>query len=80
MTDPHFQCVLRREGNLDAMVVRIEGAEHTTTDAAQNAGRRVAGLFKRTIGVTVDVDVVEPHTIERSVGKMKRLLDERPAR
>jgi phenylacetate-CoA ligase len=77
---PHFQCVLRREGNLDSMVVRIERSKHAGVDAAQAAGRHVAGLIKRTIGVTVGVDVTEPHSIERSVGKMKRIVDERPKR
>jgi phenylacetate-CoA ligase len=32
---------------------------------------------KATIGVTVDVDVVDPDGIERSVGKMRRIVDER---
>ena len=74
---PHFQCVLTREGNLDALTVRVERAEHTTIDAGADAGRHVVGLVKRTIGVTVGVEVVEPGSIERSVGKMKRIVDER---
>jgi phenylacetate-CoA ligase len=77
---PYFQCVLRREGNLDSMVVRIERAELATVDVAQAAGRHVAELVKRTIGVTVGVEVVEPGAVERSMGKMKRIVDERPAR
>jgi phenylacetate-CoA ligase len=77
---PHFQCVLTREGNLDALTVRIERAEHATAEAARDAGRHVAGLVKRTIGVTVVVDVTEPGSIERSVGKMRRIVDQRPAR
>ncbi|SDK56649.1 phenylacetate-CoA ligase [Nocardioides sp. YR527] len=77
---PHFQCVLTRDGNLDALTVRIERDEHTTSDAARDAGRHVAGLVKRTIGVTVGVDVVEPGAIERSVGKMRRIVDERSPR
>ncbi|WP_109509623.1 phenylacetate--CoA ligase PaaK [Nocardioides speluncae] len=77
---PHFQCVLTREGNLDELTVRIERAEHATADAAQDAGRHVAGLVKRTIGVTVAVEVTEPGSIERSVGKMRRIVDQRPER
>jgi len=77
---PHFQCVLTREGNLDALTVRIERAEHSPADVARDAGRHVAGLVKRTIGVTVGVDVTEPGSIERSVGKMKRIVDLRPDR
>ena len=77
---PHFQCVLRREGNLDAMTVRVERDVHAAVDDARAAGRHVAELVKRTIGVTVEVEVVSPDGIERSVGKMRRIVDQRPAR
>ena len=33
--------------------------------------------MKATIGVSVVVEVVEPESIERSVGKMRRIVDER---
>jgi phenylacetate-CoA ligase len=77
---PHFQCVLRRDGNLDALTVRIERQEHVTADAAEAAGRHVGSLVKRTIGVSVAVEVTDPGTIERSMGKMRRIVDERPPR
>jgi phenylacetate-CoA ligase len=77
---PYFQCVLRREGNRDSLVVRIERAELATVGAARAAGRHIEDLVKRTIGVTVAVEVVEPDTVERSMGKMKRIVDERTAR
>jgi len=77
---PHFQCVLHREGNLDSMTVRIERHEGVEAAAAEAAGREVAQLVKRTIGVTVAVDVVAPYEIERSVGKMRRIVDQRPKR
>ena len=37
-------------------------------------------LVKATIGVSVVVEVVAPDAIERSVGKMRRIVDERPSR
>ena len=77
---PHFQCVLQRKGNVDSMVVRVERTEDATVDAARSAGVRVGQLVKRIIGVTVAVEVVEPSAIERLMGKMKRIVDERPAR
>ncbi len=75
---PHFQCVRRREGNLDTLTVRIERREHVGTEVGDAAGRHVADLVKRMIGVSVGVEVVEPFGIERSVGKMRRIVDERP--
>jgi phenylacetate-CoA ligase len=47
---------------------------------AAEAGRRVQHLVKSTIGVSIAVEVVDPDTIERSVGKMKRIVDQRPTR
>ena len=47
---------------------------------AGEAGAELRKLVKNSIGVTVAVDVVAPGGIERSVGKMKRIVDRRPAR
>jgi hypothetical protein len=51
-----------------------------TVAAARDAGRRVGDLAKRTIGVTIRVEVTEPDAVERSLGKMRRIVDQRPAR
>jgi phenylacetate-CoA ligase len=75
---PHFQCVRDRAGNMDTLTVRVERHEGFDVAAGEAAGREVAALIKRTIGVTVGVEVVEPFGIERSVGKMRRIVDNRP--
>jgi phenylacetate-CoA ligase len=77
---PHFQCVLTRAGNLDSMTVLVERREQVTVDAATEAGALLTQHVKNSIGVTISVDVVEPNTVERSVGKMRRIVDQRPAR
>ncbi|AXT86001.1 phenylacetate--CoA ligase [Aeromicrobium sp. A1-2] len=77
---PHFQCVLSRTGTLDSMTVRVEHREGVPTDVAQATGERVRRLVKSRIGVSIDVEVVAPAVIERSVGKMRRILDQRPTR
>ncbi|RDI32159.1 phenylacetate--CoA ligase PaaK [Lentzea flaviverrucosa] len=74
---PHFQCVLSRTGNLDDLTVLVE---HREDGAAGDAGEELRRLVKNSIGVTVAVDVVAPGGIERSVGKMKRIVDRRPKR
>ena len=74
---PHFQCVLSRTGNLDDLTVLVEHREDAT---AADAGDALKRLVKNSIGVTVAVDVVAPGGIERSVGKMKRIVDNRPKR
>ncbi len=74
---PHFQCVLTREGRLDALTVAVERRADAEAGAARQAGAELAKLVKSTIGVTVSVDVVEPDDIERSMGKMRRIVDRR---
>ncbi|SDJ15516.1 phenylacetate-CoA ligase [Lentzea albidocapillata subsp. violacea] len=74
---PHFQCVLSRTGNLDDLTVLVE---HREDAVAGGAGEELRRLVKNSIGVTVAVDVVAPGGIERSVGKMKRIVDRRPKR
>jgi phenylacetate-CoA ligase len=76
---PHFQCVLSRAGRLDTLTVRVERrADCGETDAVQ-AGRALVTTIKESIGVSVDVEVVDPARIERSAGKMRRVIDERPS-
>ncbi|WP_148611902.1 phenylacetate--CoA ligase PaaK [Nocardioides rubriscoriae] len=77
---PHFQCVLDRDGTLDSMTVLVERREAATRDEADAAGAHLRHLVKASIGVTVAVDVVDPDSVERSVGKMRRIVDKRPRR
>jgi phenylacetate-CoA ligase len=74
---PHFQCLLTRDGRLDAMTVKVERRHGVEPAAAVAAGRDLATLVKNTIGVTVAVDVIEPDGVERSMGKMRRIVDKR---
>ncbi len=77
---PHFQCVLSRPGTLDELAVRVERRpDANDTDAAQ-AGDQLRALVKNTVGVSVDVQVLPPDSVERSMGKMRRIVDERPPR
>ncbi len=77
---PHFQCHLERRGNLDSLTVRVERREHTTPDEAAAAQAELTQRVKDTIGVRVAVEVVDVASIERSVGKMRRIVDHRSAR
>ncbi len=77
---PHFQCVLTRPDTLDEMTVRVERRDDVPQSDGGTAGRELERLVKATIGVSVSVEVVSPDQIERSVGKMRRIVDDRPAR
>ena len=77
---PHFQCHLDRTGHLDELTVRVERREHTSDAEASAAGAELRQRIKGRIGVSVAVDVVDVASIERSVGKMRRIVDHRRAR
>ncbi len=75
---PHYLCVLTRPGRLDELTVRVEAAEGVTDPARREAmAREVASRVKRRVGVTVKVEVLDPHALERSLGKAKRISDQR---
>lgn len=76
---PHFQLRLTREGRMDALTVRVEARRDTDADRRKAAAAGVVRAVKEGIGVSVQVEVVDPETLERSVGKIKRLVDLRGA-
>ncbi|WP_406310590.1 phenylacetate--CoA ligase PaaK [Streptomyces sp. NBC_00623] len=77
---PHFQLRLTREGRLDALTVRAEARAESTPDQRAAAALAIATAVKEGIGVSVGVEIVDPETLERSVGKFKRIVDERGRR
>ncbi|MFJ4868742.1 phenylacetate--CoA ligase PaaK [Streptomyces sp. NPDC088757] len=72
---PHFQLRLTREGRLDALTVRAEARADATAGQRAEAARTIAAAVKDGIGVSVGVEVVDPETLERSVGKIRRIVD-----
>lgn len=77
---PHFQLRLTREGRLDRLTVRAEARPGASPEQRAAARAAIAQGVKDGVGVTVEVDVVDPETLERSVGKIKRVIDEREPR
>ena len=72
-----FQCVLDRPDRLDQLTVRVEGRPNLAAELRVRAGAALTEQIKNRIGVSVLVEVLEPESIERSVGKARRLLDHR---
>ncbi|WP_316575057.1 phenylacetate--CoA ligase PaaK [Nocardia canadensis] len=75
---PQFECVLDRPERLDRLTVRVEGRSDASIDERSAAGVVLKQQIKHRIGVSVVVDVLPPASIERSVGKARRLVDNRP--
>ncbi|GAA3379259.1 phenylacetate--CoA ligase [Streptomyces sannanensis] len=76
---PHFQLRLTREGRMDALTVRAEARTGATPEQRAAAETAIATAVKDGVGVSVAVEVVDPETLERSVGKIKRIVDLRQA-
>lgn len=76
----HFQIELVREGRMDRMIVHVEARpEHWNALGMPGHARAVTDQIKNTIGVSATVVVVAPGAIERSSGKVRRVVDRRPA-
>lgn len=72
---PHFQLRLTREGRMDALTVRVEARPDTPAARRRAAAAELVRAVKESVGVSVGVEVVDPETLERSVGKIKRIRD-----
>ena len=75
----HFIIELTREGRMDEMTVLAEARPESWdgTGLVPHA-ERVAHLIKNTIGISTTIKVVPPDTLERSLGKARRVFDKRP--
>lgn len=74
---PQFQCVLDRPGRMDQLTVQVEYRHDVPAEHRGAAASELQKLIKNRIGVTVAVDTVEPGALFRSVGKARRLIDNR---
>ncbi|CAN5918097.1 phenylacetate--CoA ligase [soil metagenome] len=75
---PHFECVLARPNRLDELTVRVERRDgHLESDDGDHAAASLRDRVKQRIGVTVDVEIVEPGGVTRSTGKAQRVIDNR---
>jgi phenylacetate-CoA ligase len=74
---PHFQLHLTREGRMDRLTIRAEARPGATPEQRTEAVSGIVRAVKDGIGVSVSVEIAEPESLERSVGKIKRIVDER---
>ena len=76
---PHYQLELTRAGHLDRLAVRVECLPELAADARaqQRLQRELQAGIKAGIGITTEVLVGAPGSIERSAGKARRVVDRR---
>ncbi len=78
--EPHYQLIVDREENLDVLTVKVEVGERLFSDeikVLQETEKAISKNIKELLGVSADVKLVEPKTIERSQGKAVRVIDNR---
>jgi len=76
---PHYQCILTREGPLDALTVAVEARHDVSHEsaAAQAAAQTLAHEIKVYIGTSAHIELRACGGVERSLGKAKRVIDQR---
>ncbi len=79
-TLPHYQILVDRVKGLDELEVQVEVTAEffgDTVGALEQLRQRLSHAVERVIGLRARVRLVEPHTLQRSEGKAKRVVDKR---
>jgi phenylacetate-CoA ligase len=74
----HYQIVVSRDGHLDEVLVRCEVQPAFAASDRSSTARELQHRIKTLIGVSCRVEVLDPNGIERSMGKARRVIDQRP--
>lgn len=77
---PHYRIEIDRPGTLDQVKVQVEVAEPPDADRARELQGRIAAEIRTVAGIRAAVELIEPHTLERSIGKASRVMDLRDKR
>jgi phenylacetate-CoA ligase len=79
MLAPHYQIVLTKQGPMDCIAVHVEPAPESALDTAalRSAADALAYDIKVFIGITAQIEIKPVNGIERSVGKARRVVDQR---
>ena len=79
-TKPHYLLVVDRENNLDTLEIRVEIEEQFFSDEVkelEGLRKRIKANISSILGISATIRLVEPGTIERSMGKAQRVIDNR---
>ncbi len=79
-TTPNYFMIVDRVNNLDTLEVQVEVEERFFSDEIKELERltkQIVHTIQQAIGLAVKVTLVEPKTLERSMGKAVRVLDKR---
>ncbi|NDW13884.1 phenylacetate--CoA ligase [Bacteroides sp. 214] len=78
--EPHYLLTVDRVNNTDYMQLKVEARPEFYSDEIKimlALRKKLVARLQSVLGLGVDVKIVEPRTIERSMGKAKRVIDNR---
>jgi phenylacetate-CoA ligase len=78
--EPYFLIVVDRINNVDTFQIQVEVKSEFYTDEINkliNLRHKLASRVQSVVGIQPEIKIVEPNTIERSMGKAKRAIDRR---
>jgi len=80
-TEPHYLIIVDRDaGNLDEMEIHVEVEKSFFSDetrSLEQVQQKIESEIRGELGLGDHVKLVEPKSIERSMGKAKRVIDRR---
>jgi phenylacetate-CoA ligase len=78
--EPHYLLIVDRVNNLDTFEVQVEVKDAFFSDEMTKVlelKKQINHRLQSVLGISPDVKLVEPRSIERSQGKAKRVIDKR---
>jgi len=79
-TEPQYLIIVNRENHLDGIELQVEVKKEVFSDETRGLEKlrsRIEQIMKSKLQIGLKVKLVEPKTIERSIGKAKRVIDNR---
>lgn len=76
----HFQIIVEREGPLDVMTIRVEVTESAFSDRVSDMmslKEKIGYELKTVLNLKAEVELVEPGTLPRTMGKANKVIDRR---
>lgn len=79
-TTPHYMMIIDRVNNLDTLEIQVEVEEKFFSDEIrklETLTKQITHVIQNAIGLAAKIKLVEPKTLERSMGKAVHVIDNR---
>jgi phenylacetate-CoA ligase len=77
---PHYQMVVKRDGHLDELEIKVELKPDKFTGSFKNleeVEKKIGKKFSSVLSLQPEIKLLEPKSLARTKGKSKRVLDKR---